>query len=211
MSDDEPTFPKQRRNLVLISSLVLFYELGSISSNGAVHLPMIDATINETTVINAFLHAILIYFLWRYFTVFKTPHANRMIWSGSDSKIINCMYRHAQKNVLKKLRGKSRDDRTIGTKHNPIAIDKKTQNILVKGAEYIFTYDDVQSGRREDAPPVLICGIHLLIIKFVIYLDDFLFANIFLEYYFPFVIFLVALLESFDIGFGRHIVNLLNW
>ena len=66
---------RQRRNLILISGLIIFIELGNVSFGDSVNFLGASLKINRPEIIRPVLNVVLAYYLWRFYQYFVSDNA----------------------------------------------------------------------------------------------------------------------------------------
>lgn len=208
---DSLSFPVQRRNLLWISSLVLFVELGKVTPAEEVHLPFFNAEILCTEVIVVFMHALLLYFGWRYFVVF----VNRglvPIQSPVMETVRSWMKVQARKMALQEIQRlelQIQPNTGVDLRRDPLALGNKSNDETVQGGGYCYRCHTVQGVVDLDVMEVK--GNVVKFIKLKAYIKHCLIREYFIEYFLPFVVFGLALLQTFDIGIAAYISRFLIW
>lgn len=195
-----------------ISILILFYEIGDIAQNHKIHLPLLDVDI-DTSATNAFLHIALFYFLWRYLIAFRDVgglrHTTQVIRQTVSDKMDRSASRKAF-SFINKEQPKGWNNRlTLSRDTTPRAIDKNYNMLTKKGGVYRFRTPALIG---TTIPYISITGCELFRIKISSFFMHFFKTNLFLEHYLPFVLFVLALLETLDVHIAHNILfKIFNW
>ena len=217
--DDSDSFIIQRRNLVIISTIVLFFKAAELKPSSSVHLPLIDMDIGRPEAVEAFLHIMLVYFIWRYITAFLMSVGVKNTFNNFEENVRRKMQKMAFKKAETYLNKKNIKFERLssGTDHNrqweePI----KHGGNITKGASYIIEYTT-----SDECDPnfqyanidhiFLVKGIRLQVLKAITLSKHFVFTNLFLEWYFPFLLAVVSLLECFNFQITHYLLPFFIW
>lgn len=221
MIDDQDKFNVQRRNLTLISSIVLFYEIGDVQLGNTAKLPFIDVTVQNTNAIEIFLHAILIYFFWRYITSFNDYVGAVGAFERYKKSLIKSIPIAAKKLAAKEL-SKNKivfEDLGYGSTYQDgkawHPLDQRSGDITKKGAKYRFSYMKIEGTKRilggDNSIEIKLEGFDLLALKLKTFIKHIIFSNLFLEFYFPFLIATLALAETLQINIATKTAHFFLW
>lgn len=213
MDDQDPSFRTQRRNLISISALVLFYELGGVSLAPDGQISIFAVTINNAYILNIFLHSSLLYFLWRYFVSFQTIGGKENIFRPLKESIQTGYWLAASRNAEKMVLKESPDASV-----KSISVEYPKNHRLEKGLcdEFSCIYHrkiphSQLTGPVQLAESVKVTLKQKLVVQSRNILIHFFSKDFFLEYYFPFFIALIALFQTFDIPIAFYISRFFNW
>lgn len=191
MSDDAPTFEKQRRNVTIISIILLFCYLGNVEVGDTVKISILDAKVRNPVAIYGFMYSMLFYFLWRYAIAFRNIRAWDDYYEGIRNSMRDLAFERAYK-ILEPKGIKREKISSANVNGNwPESIDKTTNDIIQKGAIYYFEYstprepDSDSYDRVKLETPVKVKEDDIRKIKRKQLISHFIFTNLFLEYYLP--------------------------
>lgn len=199
--NNDERFSRQRRNLILYSMAVIFYEVANLNITGF-NLISTSGTFNPS-IINPFLHGTLFYFLWRYILAFSSIKTQKQIWATYKSNVTENISKKAANVFIKKYNA----GKHIASNKDYLKIQENENNVSNinfwnNKSTYEIFYSPPDDGKQiiED---ITIKSTSINIIKITTLIHSITLKNLFLEFYFPFTLFLVAICESL----GWHITK----
>lgn len=174
-------FVIQRRNLVIMSIFVLFYKVGHLDVK-TIKFFGNQVDIGNPDVVLFALHIIFFYFLWRYYTAFRTISGwsefigSGRIWSDTKFKSI------AKEKALK-----------IHKSLNSVPYVK--QRAWTQLSVAVYTSDKGSGDHIEEKVVFSYGALHL---RFWSYIHSIITRTSFSDYIFPYVLAFIAALELYD-------------
>ncbi len=200
-------FFTKRRNLILFSLLILFYELGQVSFGyGPAPLGMV---LRNPSAVNIFLHIALLYSFWRFMTAFSRLDTSKAAEEAVKKSIVLSMEKLAHSKVQHAATKTGREATSRFIMESATSLDQKKDDLTLSGASYNFVYT-AQGGGQQNVV-VTVNGASFWLIKLMHNFLHFFKGGFFVEYYFPLLLFSLALLESIQPGTTRPFFDLFNW
>ncbi len=205
--DIQQLFQSKRKKLIFFSFLVLFYELGDVYFvSGPAPFGML---LGNSSIINIFLHLGLLYAFWRFITAFSRLGRSQQREDAIRNSILHSMEKFAQFKVHAAASSAPHEPSGRFILESATSLDRRREDLTASGASYNFVYPTQAMGHQSLG--VKIGGAQLWMIKLVQHFIHFFKGGHFLDYYFPLLVFSLALLETIRDDATRSLFNLLNW
>lgn len=199
--EDTTTIEKQRRNVLIVTSVILFIIVGNVDIGQTAQISLLNAQINNPHAIYAFLYTFLVYFAWRYFVSFRSIRAWDDYYQSVRQKMTNLAFDKAHTILIKD--GIKKEDISSHNRSGnnwPEPINKAYNDITKNGAIYYFQYQVQQSKNTRTSKKletaIRIEGAELNKIKRYTFVRHFFLTHLFLEYYLPHLMILLTLALS---------------
>lgn len=200
-------FQAKRKKLIFFSFLVLFYELGDVYvAQGPAPFGLL---IGNSSIINIFLHLGLLYAFWRFIMAFSRIGSSKLREEMIKNSILHSMEKLAQFKLHTTSSLKTHEPAGRFILEGATSLDKKREDLTASGAAYHFVY--ATQGHGHQSVEVKIEGAQLWLIKLMQHLIHFFKGGHFLDYYFPLLMFSLALVETIRDDATRSLFNLFNW
>ncbi len=199
-------FLKQRRNLIVVSLVIIFYEVADIEIT-QINILGNTALINNPEIVLYCIVAFFIYFNWRYFPALHDVHGFAQFVGKLKERTDRICFRSAREHIAKK----------VGTTYDKIHLNLKHEDIPISHKRYTYVQNTYEGGLGGKITSALkdIKEYQLNFASFVKAYVTALFQTLLLdipsgEYLLPILLSGFALMELLGIGLISHILLLIT-